>query len=82
MFDLCIKLLLQAVASLQYRSNLKIQLAFHVTAEDSSSDGESSDDEEKPGPCSKGVKLENACPCLVRKNLDCSVMYSYAVITI
>ena len=44
MIDLSIQLLLQAVASLQYKSNLKIQLAFHVTAEDSSSDSESSDD--------------------------------------
>ena len=83
MFDFSIKLLLQAVASLQYKSNLKIQLAFHVTAEDSSSDSESSDDEETPGPSSKGVKLEGTCPCLiVRKNLDCSDMYNYAVITI
>ena len=76
MFDLSIKLLLQAVTSLQYKSNLKIQLAFQVTAEDSSSDSESSDDEETPGPSSKGVKLESTCPCLtVRKNfrLQCYV---------
>ena len=58
----------QVVASLQYKSNLKIQLAFHVTAEDSSSDSESSDDEETPEPSSKGVKLEGTCPChIVRK---------------
>ena len=69
MFDLSIKLLLQAVASLQYKSNLKIQLAFPVTAEDNSSDSESSDDEETPGLSSKGVKLESTCPCLIeRKN--------------
>ena len=76
MFDLSIKLLLQAVASLQYKSNLKLQLAFHVTAEDSSSDSESSDDEETPRPSSKRVKLESTCPCLiVRKNfrLHCYV---------
>ena len=65
MFDLSIKLLLQAVASLQYKSNLKLQLAFQVTAEDSSSDSESSDDEEIPGPSSKGVKLESTYPCLI-----------------
>ena len=76
MFDLSIKLLLQAVASLQYKSNLKLQLAFHVTAEDNSSDSESSDDEEKPAPSSKRVKLESTCPChIVRKNfrLHCYV---------
>ena len=76
MFDLSIKLLLQAVASLQYKSNLKIQLAFHVTAEDSSSDSESSDDGEQQGPSSKEVKSESTCPCLiVRKNfrLHCCV---------
>ena len=76
MFDLSIKLLLQAVASLQYKSNLKLQLAFQVTAEDSSSDSESSDDEEIPGPSSKGVKSESTYPCLiVRKNfrLHCYV---------
>ena len=63
MFDLNIKLLLQAVASLQYKSNLKFQLAFHVTAEDSSSDSESSDDEEIPGPSSREMKLRSTCPC-------------------
>ena len=69
MFDLSIKLLLQAVASLQYKSNLKLQLAFQVTAEDSSSDSESSDEEEIPGPSSKGVKSVSTYPCLiVRKN--------------
>ena len=76
MFDHSIKLLLQAIASLQYKSNLKIQLAFHVIAEDSSSDSESSDDEETPGPSSKGMKLESTCRCLiVRKNfrLQCYV---------
>ena len=76
MFNLSIKLLLQAVASLQYKLNLKIQLAFHVTTEDSSPDSESSDDEEMPGPFSKGVKLESTCPCLiVQKNfrLQCYV---------
>ena len=76
MFDLSIKLLVQAVASLQYKSNLKLQLAFQVTAEDSSSDSESSDDEEISGPSSKGVKLESTYPCLVvRKNfrLHCYV---------
>ena len=65
MFDLSIKLLLQAVASLQYKSNLKLQLAFHVTAEDSSSDSESSDDEETPASSSKRVKLESTCLCLI-----------------
>ena len=69
MFDLSIKLLLQAVASLQYKSNLKLQLAFHVTAEDSSSDSESRDDEETPGPSSKRVKLESTCPCLIVRKI-------------
>ena len=81
MFDLSIKLLLQAVALLQYKSNLKFQLAFHITAEDSSSYKESGDDEEIPGLSSKEVKLESMNPCLIvrqsfySKILDCIVMY-------
>ena len=76
MFDLSIKLLLQAVASLQYKSNLKLQLAFQVTAEGSSSDSESSGDKEIPGPSSTGVKSKSTYPChIVRKNfrLHCYV---------